>query len=169
MNATPPDDPLLFRFFNEIGIIEQLSRARFERGLPHDLTLSQFRVLNHFARLGGERSPLRLARAFQVTKGAVTNAVHKLEAKGFVAIRPDPDDRRGKLVRLTPEGRKARDDAIATILPLVPFMLKEFSEEEFAAVLPFLQRVRTFLDENRDLQPEPVASINGERSDQDAP
>ena len=154
---TPPDDPLLFRFFNEIGIIEQLSRAQFERGLPHDLTMSQFRVLNHFSRLGGEKTPLQLARAFQVTKGAVTNAVQKLEAKGFVETRPDAHDGRSKLVRITEAGRRARDDAIATLQPLVPFMLAEFSEKDFADALPFLERVRRFLDENRDLNLRPAA------------
>ena len=124
MTAPPPDDPLVFRFFNEIGIIEQLSRARFERGLPHGLTLSQFKVLNHFARLGGERSPLSLARSFQVTKGAVTNAVQKLEGKGFVATRPDPDDGRGKLVYLTdagPRRPRRRHRHAAAVLPAAVF------------------------------------------------
>ena len=151
MTSPPPDDPLVFRFFNEIGIIEQLARAQFERGLPHGLTLAQFKVLNHFARLGGERSPISLARAFQVTKGAVTNAVQKLEAKGFVATRPDPADGRGKLVYLTDAGRAARDDAIATLRPVFPLLFSEFSEEDFAAALPFLERLRKFLDENRDM------------------
>lgn len=151
MNAPPPDDPPVFRFFNEIGIIEQLSRALFERGLPHDLTLSQFRVLNHFARLGGEKTPLQLARSFQVTKGAITNAVQKLEAKGFVAQRADDSDGRSKLIRLTAQGRQARDDAIATLAPLIPVMMKEIPEKDIAAAIPFLQRVREFLDANRDI------------------
>ena len=150
MTTHPPDDPLVFQFFNEIGIIEQLSRARFERGLPHGLTMSQFGILNHFARLGGERSPVDLARAFQVTKGAVTNSVHKLAAKGFVETRPDPRDGRGKLVRLTDQGRAARDDAIETLVPFLPVLLAEFSKADFAAALPFLQRLRTFLDEERN-------------------
>ncbi len=151
MTACPPDDPLVFQFFTEIGIIEQLSRALFERGLPHDLTLSQFRVLNHFSRLGGEKTPLQLARSFQVTKGAVTNAIQKLEVKGFVEVRADVNDGRSKLIRLTPQGRNARDDAIATIAPLIPAMMREIPEEDLAAALPFLRRVRVFLDENRDL------------------
>jgi len=153
MTSPPPDDPLVFRFFNEIGIIEQLARAQFERGLPHGLTLAQFKVLNHFARLGGERSPISLARAFQVTKGAVTNAVQKLEAKGFVATKPDPEDGRGKLVYLTEAGRAAREDAIATLRPVFPLLFSEFSEEEFAAAIPFLERLRKFLDDNRDMAP----------------
>jgi len=150
MSKPPPDAPLLFGFFNEIGIIEQLTRAKFERGLPHGLTMSQFRILNHFARLGGEQSPAGLARAFQVTKGAVTNAVQKLEAKGFVATRPDPHDGRAKFVRLTTDGQAAHRDAIATLEPFLPVILEEFSEADFAAALPFLQRLRIFLDRERD-------------------
>lgn len=150
MNKPPPDTALLFGFFNEIGIIEQLTRAKFERGLPHGLTMSQFRILNHFSRLGGERSPAALARAFQVTKGAVTNAVQKLEAKGFVETRPDPHDGRAKFVSLTAAGQAAHRDAVAILEPFVPVLLKEFSRPEFEAVLPFLQRLRIFLDRERD-------------------
>ena len=31
MTEQPRDDPVVFRFFNEIGIIEQLARNSFER------------------------------------------------------------------------------------------------------------------------------------------
>jgi hypothetical protein len=48
--ASMSEDPLAFRVFNEIGIIEQLSRNLFERVLPDGLTLPQFTVLNHFVR-----------------------------------------------------------------------------------------------------------------------
>lgn len=151
MTTTPPDDPIVFQFFIEIGIIEQLARALFERGLPHGLTMAQFRVLNHFARLGGERSPVELARAFQVTKAAITNAVQKLEAKGFLAVTADPDDGRGKRVSLTEDGRAAREDAVASLGPLIPVILEEIPAEEFARALPFLRQLRVFLDTNRDM------------------
>ena len=39
-------------------------------------------VLNHFARLGGEKTPAQLARVFHVTKGAMTNTVGRLDAAG---------------------------------------------------------------------------------------
>ena len=77
----PTKDPISFRFFTEIGIIEQLARNRLERGLPDGLKISQFSVLNHLVRLGGEWSPARLARAFQVTKGAMTNTLQRLEKR----------------------------------------------------------------------------------------
>ena len=71
MMAEPPQDPPIFTLFNEIGIIEQLARQRLESVLPEGLKISHFSVLNHFARLGGERAPAELARAFQVTKAAM--------------------------------------------------------------------------------------------------
>lgn len=77
----------MFRFFDEIGIIEQPARKRFERVLPRGLTLSRFGVRNHFTRLGHERSPLQRARAFQVTKGAMTNTWKRLEGRGLIRVR----------------------------------------------------------------------------------
>ena len=146
----PKTDPPLFAFFNEIGIIEQLARNQFERVMPHGLKLPHFTVLNHFVRLGGERSPLALAQAFQVSKGTMTNTIQRLEAKGFISVRPDPDDGRGKIVAITEAGRIAREDALAALLPLLQRLEDEFPQSEFAAAIPFLSRIRAWLDRARD-------------------
>ena len=58
----PPDDPVYFSFFNEIGIITQLAQTLFESVLPYGLNMPQFTVLNHLARLGDGRSPAEMAR-----------------------------------------------------------------------------------------------------------
>ncbi len=148
--SQPPRDPPLFSFFNEIGIIEQLGRAQFEQVLPDGLKLSQFTVLNHFARRGGEESPAQLANAFQVTRGAMTNTLQRLEARGLIAIRPDPADGRAKLVSLTDQGRAVREASIAALGPALARLAAAFPPERFAAALPFLQEVRAFLDADRD-------------------
>jgi DNA-binding MarR family transcriptional regulator len=145
------NDPIPFRFFNEIGIIEHLSRTAFERALPDGLSAAGFGVLNHFVRLGLRASnPARLARAFQVTKGAMTNTLQRLELLGYVAIDPDPSDGRGKVVRLTPQGRAARDDGVRVVAPLYDALKQHVSEDELAAVLPVLTRVRQILDAARE-------------------
>ena len=95
MAAEAKDRPDV-RVMTEIGIIAQLSQARLERNLPDGLSAAQFGVLIHFSRRGGRESPARLASAFQVTKGAMTNTLQRLEARGFVAIVGDPDDGRRK-------------------------------------------------------------------------
>jgi len=138
------------QFFTEIGIIAQLSSNARERVLPHGLTVSQFAVLNWFVRVDTEATPGRLARAFQVTRGAMTNTLGKLEGKGFLTIAPDPDSGRQKIVRLTPAGRRARDDGVASSHPLLRTFLEQFDAAEIAAALPLLQAVRAWLDAARD-------------------
>ena len=142
-------DPKIFRFFNEVGIIEQLARNRMERRLPHGLKLSQFSVLNHFMRLGGQWAPARLAKAFQVTKGAMTNTIQRLEGLGYVEILPDPNDGRGKLVRITDPGRVAHGESLAALGPDLITIEAALGTRGFEAAIPFLERLRVYLDENR--------------------
>lgn len=146
----PPPGAVLFEFFNEIGIIEQLGSNRFRQVMPDGMQSSQFSVLNHFARLGGERSPAQLASAFQVSKAAMTNTLQRLEKAGWVAIRPDPKDGRGKIVAATPEGLAARERAIAALMPQIRWIAGRLAPEKFAAALPFLREVRQLLDRARD-------------------
>jgi len=144
------DDPLVYRFFTEIGIIEQLARNRLERELPPGMTMAQFTLLQHFARLGGEKTPLALARAMQVTKGTMTNTLQKLAAGGLIIVRPDPSDGRGKLVGLTPAGRAVRDQAVARLQPVIDRIEAAFGRGSVEDTIPFLQEVREFLDKERD-------------------
>lgn len=145
----PPEDPAWFQLFNEIGIINQLASTAFERVLPPPLSLAGFTVLNHLARLPGDWGPARLAKAFQVTKGAMTNTLQRLEAAGFVEIELDPVDGRKKYVRLTAAGRAARKDAVKRVAPLLSEIGAAFDVEDAHAILPVLRRIRAWLDENR--------------------
>lgn len=143
------EDSVVFKFFTEVGIIDQLVRTKLERVLPDGLRMSHFGVLNHFARLGGEQSPAVLANAFQVTKGAMTNTVTRLEARGLVDVRPDPEDGRAKLVRLTKKGLSVRDTCIEAVTPLFEDMVARTPTDEFARALPFLRSLRADLDRAR--------------------
>ena len=145
----PPKDPAPFRFFTEIGIIEQLARNQLERSLPDGLKLSQFIVLNHLVRLGSEWSPARLASAFQVTKGAMTNTLQRLEKRGLVRVLADPNDGRGKLVCITRAGRNMRERCVKSTGPLFAGLSKELSNQELETALPVLEKVRTYLDTHR--------------------
>ncbi|MEQ9814747.1 MAG: MarR family transcriptional regulator [Azospirillaceae bacterium] len=145
-----PADPPHFALLNEIGIIDQLASRLFERLLPDGLTVPQFGVLNHFARLGRPSSPSRLARNFQVTKGAMTNTLHHLERKGFVAVRPNAEDARQKLVDITPAGRAARDRAVAAAAPALARLATAIPERDVGRALPVLAALRAYLDRERD-------------------
>jgi MarR family 2-MHQ and catechol resistance regulon transcriptional repressor len=47
-----------------------------------------------------------IGRRIDLTSGAITTAVDRLEARGLVAREAHPTDRRARIVRLTPEGRE---------------------------------------------------------------
>lgn len=145
----PETDSAIFRFFNEIGIIAQLSGHMMESILPHELKMAHFSVLNHLARLGGTPSLVEIARAMQVTKGAMTNTIGRLEKRGYVTVSPDGRDGRTKRVRLTETGLKARNEAIAAIMPGVQELAKSVSAPDMIDSLPLLEKVRRYLDANR--------------------
>jgi DNA-binding MarR family transcriptional regulator len=143
-------DPLVFRLMNEIAIIDQLGTTLFERAMPHGLTVPQFSVLNQFAKRGGERSPLELAAAFQVTKATMSSTLQRLEAKGFVVSTPDPSDGRAKRIAMTAAGRAARDEAIAALARDLAAIEKSLGGAEIRAIIPFLIKLRAFLDQRRN-------------------
>lgn len=148
--AAEGEQALLFVLFNEIGIINQLASTRFERRLPDGLTLPQFSVLNNFARLGGSRTPAQLADAFQVTRGAMTHTLKRLQSRGCVDIEADPSDGRSKQVRLTRRGRNLRDRAIRVMASDLALVQEGLDAGALIALLPQLQSLRAWLDAQRD-------------------
>jgi len=139
------NDPLAISLFSEIFMVDQLARARLSKALPKGMEISHFSVLNHLARAQEERSPAQLARTFNVTRGAMTNTLTKLEWAGHVHIRPDWEDARRKLVAISAAGIKARDAAIEAIAPLIHEVVDDIGAEKVRAVLPVLRALRTQL------------------------
>ncbi|QLQ20363.1 MAG: MarR family transcriptional regulator [Exiguobacterium profundum] len=134
--------------FGELFMADQLARSRITRALPKGMELSHFGVLNHLARLGEERTPAQLARAFHVTRGAMTNTLARLEWAGHVHIRPDWDDARQKFVAISPSGRAARDAAVQSVAPLIADMVQALGADRVRAVLPVLRELRRLLEED---------------------
>ena len=149
-DPTPAPTDLVFRVFNEIGIIAQLAGNAFERVMPDGMTLAQFTVLNHFVRLGVPKRPSDLARAFQVTKATMTSTLQRMEPKGLVAIVPDDSDGRGRKVTITEAGRAMHADCIARLAPVLSGVLAATGEAAFAESLAPLAHIRATLDRMRD-------------------
>ncbi len=143
------EDPLVFQVLNEVGIISQLSCNRADRLLAPGLNLSQFTLLNHFTRLGGERSLVQLAQAMQVTKGAMTNTVGRLQTKGWLAVQADPADGRGKLVSLTPAGLAERHRAVALLGTELAELTSASAPADLAQALQVLRQLREWFDTHR--------------------
>lgn len=148
-DPAPTGPALWFTVFNEIGIIAQLSRAMFEARLPEGFLLPQFSVLNHLLRVGDGRTPLQLARAFQVPKTSMTHTLGVLERAGLVRLAPNPGDGRSKCVWITEAGRAFRDAGIARLGPDIAALEARFPAERLAPVLPVLGALRAEMDRMR--------------------
>ena len=140
-------DPLAVALFSEIFTADQLARARVAKALPKGMELSHFSVLNHLARVKGERTPGQLARAFHVTRGAMTNTIARLEWAGYVHVRPDWDDARRKCVTVSEAGLQARDQALSAIAPILTEVVEAIGSDKVRSALPVLREVRKRFEE----------------------
>jgi DNA-binding MarR family transcriptional regulator len=101
----------------------------------------EFDVLAALRRAGEpyELSPGRLLRETLVTSGTMTNRVDRLARRGLVERLPDPRDRRGVLVRLTPEGRTCVDHAFAELLDAERTFLADLPDDDQARLADLLR------------------------------
>ncbi len=143
--TTLSNDPLAITLFSEIGIIDQLARAKLSRALPEGMELSHFAVLNHFAHLGGEKTPAQLARMLHVSKAAMTNTMTRLSDAGYIHIRPDWDDARKKWITISPAGQAARDTAVQAIEPIFADIVEAVGAERIRQMLPIFRELREAL------------------------
>lgn len=103
------------------GIVDRISsinmrikRAHEEVIRQHGLTHPEWSVLSRL-RIGtenGRSSPGELAAELELSSGAMTTRLDRLEEAGLVRRLPDPDDRRAVIVELTDEGRRAWDATV---------------------------------------------------------
>lgn len=150
LTGAEDDTHLFFRMFVEINIIASMSQNRLQRELPEGMSMAQFGVLGYFVRTGEKQSsPGKLAQLFQVTKGAMTNTLQRLEAQGFVRIVADPNDARGKVVEITDAGRAVREHAVKATGAAIKVLTEHIKPAEVRAALPFLEHLRVELDAAR--------------------
>jgi DNA-binding MarR family transcriptional regulator len=147
MNTEKTDD-IAVALFGELFMADQLARNRISKVLPKGMELSHFSVLNHLARINDERTPAQLARAFHVTRGAMTNTLTRLEWAGHIHIRPDWEDARQKFVAISPSGRAARDAAVATVVPLIGDVVQALGQDRVRALLSVLRELRVRLEDD---------------------
>jgi DNA-binding MarR family transcriptional regulator len=113
-------------------LARHLDLARRQAFTDHGIESWEFDVLAALRRAGApyELSPGRLLRETLVTSGTMTNRVDRLAARGFVERYPDPEDRRGVIVRLTAEGKTAVDAAFEALLDAERSLLADLPAKE---------------------------------------
>jgi DNA-binding MarR family transcriptional regulator len=97
---------------DRIGMINgRMKKAQKATLREHGLTPEEWGVMTRL-RLGSDAcrsSPGDLANDLELSSGAMTSRLDRLEDAGLVRRLPDPDDRRAVVVELTAKGREAWD------------------------------------------------------------
>lgn len=108
---------------------------------PHELSLGQFDILATLRR-GGEgakMTPTTLWKSVMLSSGAMTNRLDRLEGAGLISREPDPDDRRGFVVGLTPEGKTRIDAATETRFAEARASMPDLSAEQLKDLVDSLR------------------------------
>ena len=87
-------------------------------------------------------APRTLLQPLMVTSGGLTNRIDRLESAGFLVRAPNPDDRRGVFLELTPRGRELVDRVTAAYLQNQDDLLREaLTDGERATLAPLLRKL----------------------------
>ena len=119
-----------------------LERDRFHAAVARNTGVSRadFNALDHLA-AAGTMTPGQLAERLNLTSGAVTALVDRLERAGWVSRSRHASDRRSQVLELTPAARKVGDRAFRPWLEAMEAAAAGLSESDRRAVARFLDAV----------------------------
>jgi DNA-binding MarR family transcriptional regulator len=132
------------------GIVERLQflNKRIRRMLEETLAefglnVGEWSVLGTLWKAGTpfRRSPGYLAKRAGLTTGAMTNRLDGLEQEGLVRRLPDPDDRRGVIVELTPKGRELWERTVGAQAAKEQFVASALTPTERRQLNTLLRRM----------------------------
>ena len=92
-------------------------------------------------------SPGRLAHHLELSSGAVTARLDKMESRGLLRRLPDPEDRRGVQVEITVEGRALWEECVGVQAEKEMLVASALSEAEKLELNDLLRRlIHAFAD-----------------------
>ncbi|OBJ50936.1 MarR family transcriptional regulator [Mycobacterium sp. 1423905.2] len=120
-------------------LLRDLVAAELPILASHDLTMWEYVVLNAL-----DKAPVRtqaaLADAIGADKTRIIGTLDALQQRGHIERTPDPDDRRVRLLKITPAGRAAKNAVQADIQRGEERWLSELTAEERSVFLRVLAR-----------------------------
>ena len=105
-----------------------------------DLTAAQGHIMGYLSHQKQPPCPRDIETAFHLSHPTVSGLLSRLEQKGFIQLRPDPDDRRCKRIFIQPKGQQCHETMYQTILGIESQMVQNFTPEEKEQFICFLQR-----------------------------
>lgn len=127
-------------------IARHLDRRASEALGDSGLSCRDLEVLGALRRSGSGLPAGQLAKAAMLTSGGMTGQADRLASAGLVVRQPDPADRRTVVVSLTPEGRGAAENAVASYLAAGEEALSVLTDEERTTLAELLRKLLVGLE-----------------------
>ncbi|MBQ2927749.1 MAG: MarR family transcriptional regulator [Oscillospiraceae bacterium] len=105
-----------------------------------ELTAAQGHIMGYLAHQEQPPCPRDVEKEFHLSHPTVSGLLSRLEQKGFIELRTDPDDRRCKRIYILPKGKECHDLMHQTILSNERRIVEGFSPEEQELFGALLQR-----------------------------
>ena len=116
----------------------------------HGLTFSQAHILFVIENAGGTLAQKNSEKILDVSHPTVTGLLARLQAKGFVECGTDPDDRRNKIVTMTPKAYSLANLLRENRRRAEEELLAGLSEEETETLGQILSRLYANLEERKE-------------------
>ena len=145
-------DPSPFGIFGRIWRLSTAMLGDADRWLaPIGLTFESFSLIVTLRRSGPpyELNPTALYRESLLSSGAITNRIDRVEREGLVRRLPDPNDRRGTIVRLTAKGRKLADRSIQVHFEALKETLSGLDNAEREQLAKLLSKLLLSVEQRR--------------------
>ncbi|GAA1438784.1 MarR family winged helix-turn-helix transcriptional regulator [Leifsonia poae] len=126
--------------------LDRARRTAFDRS---DLESWEFDVLAALRRAGApyQLSPKALLQQTLVSSGTMTNRIDRLVSRELVERRTDPNDGRGILVQMTPQGLTRVDAAITRLVDAEDELLASLSPTDQERLAALLRKLSLGFDE----------------------
>lgn len=110
------------------------------------LSVPEGDILFTLRRSGEPRlSPSQLSQWLFVTSGTMTGRLDRLEKRGLIRRVPNPEDRRGMDVELTPEGRSLADELATTHVENEERLMSGLTPDERRALEKIMRKLLAHL------------------------
>ena len=113
------------------------------------LTDASWRPLLHLSHLGAGIRQKDLAASIGIEGPSLVRLLHTLIQKGLIERSEDTDDRRAKLLRLTPAGQLLVERIRHSVSALEKELLSPFSEQEIAQLVAMILHLESSVQELR--------------------
>src|SRR6266849_1502272 len=125
--------------------LERLATRSIESS---EVGLSDFAVMEMLLHKGPQ--PVNeIGRRVELTSGAITTAVDRLESRGLVTREAHPSDRRARVVRLTARGREQAVKVFAGHKAAMDSAARGLSKSERATLIRLLKKLGVSAERNK--------------------